>query len=765
MNESFRMTQGMPTLRGPFDWLDEALVVVDATGRLLDGNARAAALLAMNRETLQEDHLMLAAHLPGEHRLLERRAREEALQQGRSQSFTTTLGGQAFRLRFQAFPDHHHLLAIGLPLEGTPILTQDSDAQATIPFRDVAELTAIGLSVFAYSGKTYWANQARADMLGLRREELLDPCNHPFKSILPDTRPEEVTEASVEPLLGKWIELAMRRRDGQTVEFRAHITRLPRQPQWDENRYLLTAVDLSDMRRVQTAQQETERYFRMIFDHATEGLLVINKDGLVYDINESLLRMMGYNRQEVLQPGFHTGQTFPGTELTKREQALQQALRGREAVTIDTFLVHRDGREVPVRISYSLLERQPSWNEDRLMVTIRDRSADVANARKLEGFLEAIRQGVAEAARVLAAFARGDLTITIVQQTFQDELVPLGEAITALHDRLAQIIRAIQRGAAVVADAVRDLAHGNHDLSERTQRQAANLEDVSSSVDELTAARNRTAGHLKSTAALATEMRATTEQGGQAVKDTIVAMGRIDQASRQISEIIGVIDEIAFQTNLLALNAAVEAARAGEHGRGFAVVAQEVRNLAQRSASGAKEIKKLINESLERVAEGNRLTVASGSRLDDILRVVHRVSSLIDEAAAVSDEQSRALEQINQSVLDLSKATQENAGLVEQQTQGSRVLSTEADQLQQLIASFQLEPSPISKSMENQPRVPQRTTRQLVPQNRDQAAPRVLQAPKREQQRPTGQLPHLQEKTKPKPAGASVIRGEGWEDF
>ena len=761
----------LPALRGLLDWLDEALLTMDTTGRLLDGNAKALALLSMNRDALEKDHTMLATHIPGEHRLLERRAREEALQHGSSAPFATALGGQPIRLRFQAFPNDHHLLVIGMPLEKPEPENQAMD-EVAIPFETIAEQAAAGLSVFGFSGKTYWANQARATMLGLRREELYDPHNHPFRSMIDSKRPEEITETAMEHLLGSWHDLAMRRRDGKLLEFRAQVTRLPRQPQWTENRYLLTAIDLSDVRKAQVAQQEMEQYFRMIFDHANEGLLVINKEGHIYDINDALLHMLGYSRQQTMHPEFHTGQTFPAAELAKREQALQQVMRTKETVTIDTHLNHKAGQAIPVRISYSPLERLSSWQEDRLMVTVRDRSADVTNAQKLESFLEAIRQGVTEAARILSALAQGKLGVT-VQQVFQDELAPLGEAITALHQRLTEIIRAIQKGADVVADAVRELAHGNHDLSERTQRQAANLEELSSSVDELTAALNRTAGHLKSTATLATEMRITSEQGGEAVQATIVAMERIDQASRQISEIIGVIDEIAFQTNLLALNAAVEAARAGEHGRGFAVVAQEVRNLAQRSASGAKEIKKLIKESLARVEQGNQLTVTSGKRLDDILGVVHRVSTLIEEAAAVSDEQSRSLEQINQSVLDLSKATQENAGLVEQQTEGSRILSTEADQLQQLITSFHLEAIPAVKPItpikpvEKKPPAPQRM--QLVPQqNRNQPAPQSTrqQPAKREPAPSAGQLPHLPEtgRPRPKPEGGG-IRGEGWEDF
>mgnify|MGYP005809828925 CR=1 FL=1 len=757
---------GLPALRGLLDWLDEALLTMDATGRLLDGNAKALALLSMDRGTLEQDHAMLASHIPGEHRLLERRAREEALQHGSSVPFVTVLGGQTIRLRFQSFPHDHNLLVIGMPLEKPEPENQAMDGEAT-PFEAIAEQAAAGLSVFGFSGRTYWANQARATMLGLRREELNDPRNHPFRSMIDSKRPEEITESALEPLLGSWHDLAMRRRDGQLLEFRAQVTRLPRQPQWTENRYLLTAIDLSDVRKAHAAQQEMEHYFRMIFDHANEGLLVINKEGHICDINDALLKMLGYSRQQTTHPGFHTGQTFPTAELAKREQALQQVMRTKETVTIDTHLNHKAGQAIPVRITYSPLERLSSWKEDRLMVTVRDRSADVTNAQNLESFLEAIRQGVTEAARILSALAQGKLGVT-VQQVFQGELAPLGQAITALHERLTEIIRAIQKGADVVADAVRELAHGNHDLSDRTQRQAANLEELSSSVDELTAALNRTAGHLKSTATLATEMRITSEQGGEAVQATIVAMERIDQASRQISEIIGVIDEIAFQTNLLALNAAVEAARAGEHGRGFAVVAQEVRNLAQRSASGAKEIKKLIKESLARVEQGNQLTVTSGKRLDDILGVVHRVSTLIEEAAAVSDEQSRSLEQINQSVLDLSKATQENAGLVDQQTEGSRVLSSEADQLQQLISSFHLDTNSTVKPIQPiEKKSPLPQGMQLVPQARKQVALQSAKEPsKQASAHPAGQLPHLPEtgRPRPKPEGRG-IRGEGWEDF
>ena len=651
MSKKSNAASDLPAWHDLVDWLEEAVLIVDTSGTLLDGNAKALALLAMDRDTLQQEHTMLATHIPGEHRLLERRARELALQHGHSQPFETTLGGEVIRLRFQALPQGHRLLAIGMPLGEMPQSTQGPS--------------------------------------------------------------EETIQA-------------------------------------------------------QAAQQEMERYFRMVFDHADVGLSVADQQGHLYEINNTLQRLLGYSREQLQQPGFQVNQLFKDTERAKRAAAIQQVLRTKEPVTIDTVLVHRDGHEIPARISYSLLERLASWDEDRLMVTVHDRSDYVADAQRQESFLEALRQGVSEAAGVLSALAGGDLTVTMNTASLHGELAPLGEAIAALHERLTQIIHAIQRAATVVSEAAHDLAHGNHNLSERTQRQAANLEEISSSITELTAALNRTAGHLKSTASLAGEMRTASEQGAQAVKDAIVAMERIDQASHKISEIIAVIDEIAFQTNLLALNAAVEAARAGEHGRGFAVVAQEVRNLAQRSASGAKEIKKLITESLQRVDEGNRLTVASGDRLDEIQRVVHRVSALVDEAAAVSDEQSHSLEQVNQAVGDLSQATAENAGLVEQQTEGSLVLSRETDELQRLITSFRMQPTQTTTAMTRQPTTAE-SNKPPATLVQGQAAPKPTtlkgsSVPRLEARQVPGQLPHLQDERRPKAPGP-VIRGEGWEDF
>jgi methyl-accepting chemotaxis protein-1 (serine sensor receptor) len=275
-----------------------------------------------------------------------------------------------------------------------------------------------------------------------------------------------------------------------------------------------------------------------------------------------------------------------------------------------------------------------------------------------------------------------------VHVTGDDEPGRLLKSLQRMDAKLVEIVAGVRASADAVGMAARDLAHGNDDLSQRTQQQAAALEQTASSMEEMTATVKRNADNARQANQLAAGAREQAEKGGAVVHRAISAMGEINTASRKIADIIGVIDEIAFQTNLLALNAAVEAARAGEQGRGFAVVATEVRNLAQRSASAAKEIKDLINDSVEKVKIGSELVNESGRTLSEIMESVKKVTDIVAEIAAASEEQAAGIEQVNNAVGQMDSVTQQNAALVEQASAASKSIEQQAEMLVRQIGYF-----------------------------------------------------------------------------
>jgi methyl-accepting chemotaxis protein len=270
----------------------------------------------------------------------------------------------------------------------------------------------------------------------------------------------------------------------------------------------------------------------------------------------------------------------------------------------------------------------------------------------------------------------------------RDELGRLLEALQRMDAKLVEIVGGVRGSADAVGAAARQLSHGNDDLSQRTQEQAAALEETASSMEQMTATVKQNADNARQANQLAVGAREQAEKGGAVVQRAIGAVGEINNSSRKIADIIGVIDEIAFQTNLLALNAAVEAARAGEQGRGFAVVASEVRNLAQRSASAAKEIKGLINDSVDKVKIGSELVDESGKTLAEIMESVKKVTDIVAEIAAASEEQSAGIEQVNNAVSQMDNVTQQNAALVEEASAASKSMEQQSATLVSQIGYF-----------------------------------------------------------------------------
>lgn len=307
----------------------------------------------------------------------------------------------------------------------------------------------------------------------------------------------------------------------------------------------------------------------------------------------------------------------------------------------------------------------------------------------LNQVLDYNQSAVADMMRITAALATGDLTQTI-KNDYRGALDQLKHDINTTVKKLTEIITVIKQTAAEINYAAEDISEGNNRLSQRTEAQASSLEETAASMEQMTSSVQQNANNAKEAARLATYAKASAEKGGEVVNTAIRAMADISGSSRTITEIIGVIDDIAFQTNLLALNAAVEAARAGEQGRGFAVVAAEVRNLAQRSAAAAKEIKNLIQDSVAKVQDGTRLTNQSGETLTEIVSAVKKVSDIVADIAAASQEQSSGINQVNNAIAQMDEVTQQNASMVGEAASASEAMRRQALELKHRVAFFKL---------------------------------------------------------------------------
>ncbi|MGO4477684.1 methyl-accepting chemotaxis protein [Massilia sp. 2TAF26] len=297
---------------------------------------------------------------------------------------------------------------------------------------------------------------------------------------------------------------------------------------------------------------------------------------------------------------------------------------------------------------------------------------------------------VARALEVANTVAAGDLT-SHIDVTTRDEMGQLLQALKAMNESLARTVRTVRSGTDTIATASGEVAAGSLDLSSRTEQQASSLEETASSMEELTSTVKQNADNARQANVLAESASNVAARGGAVIEQVVGTMREIHDASGKIADIIGVIDGIAFQTNILALNAAVEAARAGEQGRGFAVVAGEVRNLAQRSAAAAREIKALIVDSTGKVENGSKLVGEAGSTMREIVDGVRRVTDIMSEITAASHEQSSGIEQINRAIAQMDEVTQQNAALVEQTSAAAEAMQDQAARLAQAVSVFKVE--------------------------------------------------------------------------
>ena len=448
----------------------------------------------------------------------------------------------------------------------------------------------------------------------------------------------------------------------------------------DEVGQVLRALD--DMQGKLRAQIETERAqaeenarVRAALDNVSSNVMVADPAFKIIYTNQAVRSMLNEAEVDIRKdlPQFSAASVMGSSVdvLSKNPSAdrrLYQDLRG--ANTSEVTLGRRTFKVVANPVTDSHGARAGTVFEWT------DRTQEVG----VEGEMQSM----------LSAVLAGDLERRIALDGKQAFFKAMSEGVNHLADNMTDVVRRVKGAASEVYRGAEEISQGNANLSQRTEEQSSSLEETASSMEEMTSTVKQNADNAGQANQLATAARDQAEKGGSVVSQAVRAMADINDASRRIADIIGVIDEIAFQTNLLALNAAVEAARAGEQGRGFAVVASEVRNLAGRSATAAKEIKELIQDSVKKVSDGSALVTQSGQTLEQIVASVKKVSDIVAEIAAASREQSSGIEQVNRAVMQMDELTQQNAALVEQATASSQAMADQARELNEMMSRYQV---------------------------------------------------------------------------
>jgi methyl-accepting chemotaxis protein len=509
----------------------------------------------------------------------------------------------------------------------------------------------------------------------------------------------------------------------------------------DSNERIGTVVEWDDkterLIREREAQEQANENLRVrcALDNVATNTMIANDDLNIVYMNNAVLRMMSnaendikkdlphFDSRELLGSNidiFHKDPSHQRSMLARLTSVYKTEILvgGRTFGLIANPIIDNEGerigtvvewsdRTAEVAIEAEVNELVRSAGQGDLTVRLQEANKEGFYLRLTEGLNELVSivdGAVSDTARMLDGLATGDLTRRVTAD-YQGAFDKLKQDANSTANKLTEVLNRVNSSASLVASGALEITQGNADLSQRTEEQASSLEETASSMEQMTSTVRQNADNAKIANGLAEETCDKAMLGGEVVNRAVSSMSAINESSKKISDIIGVIDEIAFQTNLLALNAAVEAARAGEQGRGFAVVAGEVRNLAQRSAGAAKEIKDLIRDSVGKVEDGTVLVNESGETLKDIVASVKRVTQMISDIAEASAEQSSGIEQVNKAVAQMDEMTQQNAALVEEASAAGESMSEQANDMKRLLNFFSLE----DNIQDSDPTLPVRT--------------------------------------------------------
>ena len=526
-----------------------------------------------------------------------------------------------------------------------------------------------------------------------------------------------------------------------------------------------TGFEIAENKRI----SDENLRIRIGLDNVSTGVMIADNARNIIYVNKSVVSILGKAEEDIRKqlPDFSAA-NLVGTNIdTFHKNPAHQAQLLATFTSTYTASMDLGGRSMVVSASPVINERGErlgavaEWQDRTAEVAVEKEVASIVEGAVMgdftrriemqgkEGFfkqlgegmnqlLQTSETGLNEVVRVLDALSRGDLTEKITNE-YSGTFGQLKDDSNSTVEQLKEIVGQIKEAVESINTGAKEIAQGNQDLSQRTEEQASSLEETASSMEELTSTVKQNAENAKQANQLAIKASDVAASGNGVVAQVVYTMDSINESSKKIVDIISVIDGIAFQTNILALNAAVEAARAGEQGRGFAVVAAEVRNLAQRSAAAAKEIKTLIGESVENVENGSKLVQQAGDTMEEILVSINRVTDIMAEISAASVEQSSGIEQVNQAITQMDEVTQQNAALVEEAAAAAESLEEQAQNLSQSVAVFKID--------NTGSRAP--ASRQLAAPTKTAVAPRRAATPA---------------KAAPKPAKAGSDTDE-WQEF